>query len=80
MRQLIFFLISFLSINAQAQDAKTIRTIYDLALTQSEAYENLRVLCKDIGHRLSGSEAADSAVVWGQRISLVGWARGPRFR
>ena len=61
-------MISFLSINAQAQDAKTIRTIYDLALTQSEAYENLRVLCKDIGHRLSGSEGADSAVVWGQRI------------
>ena len=68
MRHLIFFLISFLSINAQAQDAKTIRTIYDLALTQSEAYENLRVLCKDIGHRLSGSESADSAVVWGQRV------------
>ena len=68
MRHLIFFLISFLSINAQAQDAKTIRTIYDLALTQSEAYENLRVLCKDIGHRLSGSEGADSAVVWGQRV------------
>ena len=68
MRQLIFFLISFLSINAQAQDAKTIHTIYDLALTQSEAYENLRILCKDIGHRLSGSEGADSAVVWGQRV------------
>ena len=68
MRHLIFFLISFLSINAQAQDAKTIRTIYDLALTQSEAHENLRVLCKDIGHRLSGSEGADSAVVWGQRV------------
>ena len=68
MRHLIFFLISFLSINTQAQDAKTIRTIYDLALTQSEAYENLRVLCKDIGHRLSGSESADSAVVWGQRV------------
>ena len=68
MRHLIFVLISFLSINAQAQDAKTIRTIYDLALTQSEAYENLRVLCKDIGHRLSGSEGADSAVVWGQRV------------
>ena len=68
MRHLIFFLISFLSIYAQAQDAKTIRNIYDLALTQSEAYENLRVLCKDIGHRLSGSESADSAVVWGQRV------------
>ena len=61
-------MISFLSINALAQDAKTIRTIFDLALTQSEAYENLRVLCKDIGHRLSGSEGADSAVVWGQRV------------
>ena len=68
MRHVIFFLISFLSIYTQAQDAKTIRTIYDLALTQSEAYENLRVLCKDIGHRLSGSEGADSAVVWGQRV------------
>ena len=68
MRHLIFFLISFLSIYAQAQDAKTIRTIYDLALTQSEAYENLRVLCKEIGHRLSGSDGADSAVVWGQRV------------
>ena len=68
MRHIIFFLISFLTINAQAQDAKTIRTIYDLALTESEAYENLRVLCKDVGHRLSGSEGADSAVVWGQRV------------
>ena len=62
------FFDKLLSINAQAQDAKTMRTIYDLALTQSEAYENLRVLCKDIGHRLSGSEGADSAVVWGQRV------------
>ena len=68
MRHIIFFLISFLTINAQAQDAKTIRTIYDLALTESEAYENLRVLCKDVGHRLSGSEGADSAVAWGQRV------------
>mgnify|MGYP001451037000 FL=1 len=68
MRHIIFFLISFSTINAQAQDAKTIRTIYDLALTKSEAYENLRVLCKDVGHRLSGSEGADSAVAWGQRV------------
>ena len=68
MRHIIFFLISFLTFYAQAQDSKTIRTIYDLALTESEAYENLRVLCKDIGHRLSGSEGADSAVVWGQRV------------
>ena len=68
MRHILIFFISILSINAQEKDANTIRTIYDLALTESEAYENLRVLCKDIGHRLSGSEGADSAVVWGQRV------------
>lgn len=30
-------------------------------------YENLRVLTKTIGHRLSGSAAADKAVQWGKR-------------
>ena len=68
MIRLCFFLFCILSINIQAQDDKTLRSIYDMALTESEAYENLRVLCKDIGHRLSGSEGADSAVVWGQRV------------
>lgn len=68
MRHILPFIICFLSIHVQAQDEKIIRSIYDLALTKSEAYENLRVLCKDIGHRLSGSEGTDSAVVWGQRV------------
>ena len=63
---LLFCLLISNSINAQ--DDKTLRSIYDLALTKSEAYENLRDLCKNIGARLSGSEEADSAVVWGQNI------------
>jgi hypothetical protein len=68
MKQLSLLLFGLLSLNIQAQDAKTLRSIYDIALTQSEAYENLRTLCKEIGPRLSGSEQADSAVVWGQNV------------
>ena len=68
MKKLILLLISFSSFCAIAQDKNTLRSIYDLALTESEAYENLRELCKKIGPRLSGSEQADSAVVWGEKI------------
>lgn len=68
MKRLSLLLLSILPLYTQAQDDKMLRSIYDSALTESEAYENLRVLCKDIGPRLSGSEEADSAVVWGQRV------------
>ncbi|MCB0733335.1 MAG: M20/M25/M40 family metallo-hydrolase [Flavobacteriales bacterium] len=49
-------------------DSTMIRTIYDQALVNGEAYDNLRVLCKSVGHRLSGSPAADKAVVWGEQV------------
>jgi len=68
MKRLSLFLFALLTISLQAQDSKTVRDIYDIALTESEAYENLRELCKEIGPRLSGSEQADSAVTWGQRV------------
>lgn len=68
MKQLSLLLFGLISLSIQAQDAKTLRSIYDIALTESEAYENLRTLCKEIGPRLSGSEQADSAVVWGQNV------------
>ena len=68
MKRLCFFLFALLTISIQAQDSKIVREIYDIALTESEAYENLRELCKEIGPRLSGSEQADSSVNWGQRV------------
>jgi len=68
MRIIAILFCLLLSSTINAQDEKTLRTIYDLALTKSDAYENLRDLCKNIGARLSGSEEADSAVVWGQEI------------
>ncbi|MDN3550154.1 M20/M25/M40 family metallo-hydrolase [Mucilaginibacter aquaedulcis] len=51
-----------------AQDSLTIRKIYDEALVNGKAYENLRYLCKNIGPRLSGSANAQKAVEWGKKL------------
>ena len=59
-------LLTFSTSKAQS-DSITVRRIYDIALTQGECYENLRVLCKQVGHRLSGSAQAEKAVVWGKQ-------------
>ena len=58
---------------AQAQkqvvyDSLFLRKIYDLALENGEAYENLRSLCKDVGPRLTGSPEAEMAVIWGEEV------------
>lgn len=45
-------------------DSAMLRKLFDAALTQGSCYENLRHLCKDVGHRLSGSENAAKAVEW----------------
>lgn len=43
------------------------RQISDEIMLNGECYEDLRVLCKKIGHRLSGSPEAAKAVLWGQK-------------
>lgn len=48
-------------------DSSIIRKIFDEALANGQAHDNLRVLCKDIGNRLSGSPQAAKAVLWGQK-------------
>lgn len=66
------FLIFTLSGFAQAQASLTeqekafIDRIYDQCLTDSRSYSWLESLCFDIGHRLSGSPAAEKAVAWGK--------------
>lgn len=50
-----------------AQDSSQMRRISDEIMLHSKCYDNLRVLCKDIGHRLSGSPQAAKAVLWGQK-------------
>lgn len=74
------------------QDSAMIRTIYNEALENGRAYDDLRVLCKDIGNRLSGSVGADMAVEWGyntlngydfdtvylQEVMVPHWERGTK--
>lgn len=75
----------------QSHDAM-IKRIYDETLTNSPVHENLRVLCKDIGHRLSGSPQAAAAVeytkqlmesyafdtVYLQPVMVPHWVRGEK--
>ncbi len=78
--------------STQAADSIFIRSIYDEVLANAEAHENLRVLCKSIGHRLSGSPQLDAAIEWGhtllaaygadsvyrQSVMVPHWIRGNR--
>lgn len=50
------------------QDSIMVRSIFDEALENGQSYANLRSLCKDIGHRLTGSENAEKAVIWGLEV------------
>ena len=72
------------------EDSTLVRSIFDEVLANGEAHELLRVLCKDIGHRLSGSSGADRAMVWGREamdqfgadttyimpVEVPAWTRG----
>lgn len=61
--------LAMLAVSAQAQqDSTVIKRISDEILLHGEAYENLRVLCKSIGHRLSGSPQQDKAIAWGKAL------------
>jgi len=44
-------------------DSVVIRRISDEILRNGKAYDNLRVLCKEVGPRLSGSPGAEKAIV-----------------
>ena len=70
---LSFFLLGSTA-KTSAQDSAAIRRISDEIMSNNYAYENLRVLCKTIGHRLSGSQQYDAAVKWGQAALLAAGA------
>ncbi len=50
-----------------AQDSLMFRNISKEVMLHGTCYENLRVLCKTVGHRLSGTPAAAKAVEWGRK-------------
>ncbi|MCB9225241.1 MAG: M20/M25/M40 family metallo-hydrolase [Crocinitomicaceae bacterium] len=69
MKKILFTLLIGASVNASANtDSLFIRKIYDEAMANGDAYENLRSLCKDIGARITGSAEAKMAVIWGKQL------------
>ncbi|ULQ51028.1 M20/M25/M40 family metallo-hydrolase [Flavihumibacter fluvii] len=66
----IVWILAFLSCigaNAQSEDSAMMRKIADQVLSSPAAYENLRVLCKNVGARLAGSPGMLKAEAWGQK-------------
>lgn len=49
------------------EDSAMVERIHDHVLGQGGCVEDLRVLCKDVGARLSGSPEADAAILWGAK-------------
>ncbi len=60
--------LALLTVNTSfAQDSVMFRKISDEIMLHGTCYENLRVLCKNVGNRISGSPAAAKAVQWGEK-------------
>jgi carboxypeptidase Q len=66
-KALLTILLTNVAFNLLAQDSLMLRQISDEIMLHGTCYENLRVLCKQIGNRLSGSSQAAKAVSWGEK-------------
>jgi hypothetical protein len=62
---LLFLLLMAGKLSAQNEDSLFIKKISDDVFTNGKAYQNLRVLCKTVGARLSGSLQMYKAEEWG---------------
>jgi len=90
----IFFILfsQLITVFGQSQDSLMLRKIYNESLEHGQAYNYLKVLCKQIEHRLSGSPEAEKAVKWAeksmkdfgadtvflQNIMVPHWVRGEK--
>lgn len=71
-------------------DSLVVRSIFDEALVNGKSYNQLNYLCKNIGHRLTGSPEAEKALQWAkkevstynpdrieeQKVEATNWLRG----
>jgi hypothetical protein len=95
LRLCLSIIISFIitsSANSQSSDSLIIRKIFTETLVNGDAYDWLRDLTKNIGHRLSGSPQAAKAVEWAkkkmieagadtvimQEVMVPHWVRGEK--
>lgn len=51
-----------------SRDSAMVKSIFEEVLGNGECHENLHYLCKDIGHRLSGSPSLGEAISWGEEL------------
>ncbi|MEY3599080.1 MAG: hypothetical protein RL521_1502, partial [Bacteroidota bacterium] len=66
-KKLLFFLFALnMSAQAQVSDSAMIAKLYREVLLNGTCYNELHDLCKNIGHRVAGSAAADKAILWGK--------------
>lgn len=94
MRFLVLYIFTFFPATVIAQsDSANFRKLSDEVMLHGTCYENLRVLCKTIGHRLSGSPQAEKAVEWAQKamtdagadrvwlqpVDVPHWVRGKEY-
>jgi hypothetical protein len=74
MKNFLLFLFASLIFATQShaqftkQDSTVVKGFYSEALSAAQAYNDLYYLCKKIGHRIAGSEAADKAILWGDSV------------
>lgn len=68
MKKLLFLfgLTCSMAFSQNSNDSVMLKKISDEIMLNGEAYENLKDLTKNIGHRLSGSENYERAVVWAE--------------
>lgn len=77
MKKGLLIVVSFLFVSigfAQNSDSGMIKKIVDEVMTNATAYSNLRVLCKQVGQRLSGSDNYLKAVKLTQKMLKVAGA------
>jgi len=66
----IIFLFTLFTSQAQdfEGDSLRIREMADYILEHYDCYQDLEILCKQIGHRISGSDEAAQAVEWAKKV------------
>ena len=62
------FSVQMLHAQSNPKDSARLKQMSNHILTNYSCYNDLRDLCKNIGHRLSGSPQAVEAVLWGQKV------------
>jgi hypothetical protein len=64
---LIVCAVTALAVRAASGDSVKIRQIRDEIMLRGTCYDNLRILTKTVGHRLSGSPQSYQAIEWGKK-------------